>query len=81
MNLKSLALLVTAAVVPHAVVAGPLASDYGICQTGCNGVAVACYTRAGFTFGVALPTVPPALAECNLALGRCMADCAAVTAP
>lgn len=29
--------------------AGPLA--YGICQTGCNAVVVACYAGAGFTFG------------------------------
>ena len=29
--------------------AGPLA--YGICQTGCNALAVSCYTAAGFTFG------------------------------
>ena len=29
--------------------AGPLA--YGICQTGCNAVAVACYAAAGLTFG------------------------------
>ena len=29
--------------------AGPLA--YGICQTGCNAVAVACYGAAGFAFG------------------------------
>jgi hypothetical protein len=32
MNFKSLALLLTAAAVPQAVVAGPLA--YAICQTG-----------------------------------------------
>lgn len=29
--------------------AGPLA--YGICQTGCNAMVVACYAAAGFTFG------------------------------
>ncbi|KAF9169762.1 hypothetical protein BGX20_009876, partial [Mortierella sp. AD010] len=29
--------------------AGPLA--YGICQSGCNAIAVACYAAAGFTFG------------------------------
>ena len=28
---------------------GPLA--YGICQTGCNTVVVACYAAAGYTFG------------------------------
>lgn len=31
------------------VYAGPLA--YGICQTGCNAVAVAYYAAAGTTFG------------------------------
>lgn len=31
------------------VYAGPLA--YGICQTGCNALAVACYAAAGTTFG------------------------------
>lgn len=29
--------------------AGPLA--YGICQTGCNALVVACYGAAGATFG------------------------------
>ena len=29
---------------------GPLA--YGICQTGCNALAVACYAAAGATMGV-----------------------------
>ncbi|KAG1795290.1 uncharacterized protein BJ212DRAFT_1489758 [Suillus subaureus] len=76
MNFKSLALFLTAAAVPQAVVAGPLA--YGICQTGCNGLAVACYAGAGFTFGVALPLAPPALIACNVALGGCMATCAVV---
>ncbi|KAG2117668.1 hypothetical protein BD769DRAFT_1049885 [Suillus cothurnatus] len=76
MNFKSLALLLTAAVVPQTVVAGPLA--YAMCQTGCNGVAVACYSAAGFTFGVALPLAPPVLIACNVALGGCMATCAAI---
>lgn len=53
---------------------------YGLCQTGCNGVAVACYAAAGFTFGV--PTggaaIPAVLVGCNAALGACMATCAAL---
>ncbi|KAG2102811.1 uncharacterized protein F5147DRAFT_706829 [Suillus discolor] len=76
MNFKSLALLLTAAAVPQVAVAGPLA--YGICQTGCNGLAVACYAGAGFTFGVALPLAPPVLIACNVALGSCMVACATV---
>ncbi|KAG1734527.1 hypothetical protein EDB19DRAFT_1156156 [Suillus lakei] len=76
MNFKSIALLLTAAAVPRAVIAGPLA--YAICQTGCNGLAVACYAGAGFTFGVALPAAPPVLIACNVALGGCMTACAAV---
>ncbi|KAL1714231.1 hypothetical protein EV715DRAFT_295315 [Schizophyllum commune] len=55
--------------------AGPIA--YGLCQTGCNTLAVACYAGAGFTFGVALPAVPPAIAACNAGLGTCSAACAA----
>ncbi|KAL7281079.1 hypothetical protein ACG7TL_004382 [Trametes sanguinea] len=51
MNVKSSALaavLVIAAAVP-ATTAGPIA--YGICQTGCNAVAVACYAGAGAVMG------------------------------
>ena len=44
---------------------------------GCNGIAVVCYTAAGFTFGVALPAAPPIILGCNAALGTCMAACAA----
>lgn len=54
--------------------------SYGICQTGCNSLAVACYAAAGFTFGV--PTwgaaIPAALVSCNSALGVCMTVCALV---
>ncbi|KAG1837423.1 hypothetical protein DFJ58DRAFT_668908, partial [Suillus subalutaceus] len=48
------------------------------CSTGCNGLAVACYAGAGFTFGVALPLAPPAVIACNVALGGCMAACAVI---
>ncbi|KAH6902114.1 hypothetical protein BKA70DRAFT_1307299 [Coprinopsis sp. MPI-PUGE-AT-0042] len=52
---------------------------YGICQTGCNALAVACYAAAGFTFGtVAAPAAPAAIVACNSALGTCSAACAAV---
>jgi hypothetical protein len=53
---------------------------YGICQTGCNGVAVACYAAAGFTFGTVTGGVgvPASIIGCNVALGACMASCALV---
>ncbi|EPB81143.1 hypothetical protein HMPREF1544_12152 [Mucor circinelloides 1006PhL] len=52
---------------------------YGICQTGCNAVAVACYSAAGFTFGTvtAGAGVPAVILGCNTALGVCMAGCVA----
>ncbi|KAG7446823.1 uncharacterized protein BT62DRAFT_931391 [Guyanagaster necrorhizus] len=58
--------------------AGPIA--YGICQTGCNGMAVACYAAAGFTFGtvIAAPAAPAAILACNAALGTCSTACATV---
>ncbi|KAJ7208767.1 hypothetical protein B0H12DRAFT_1034116 [Mycena haematopus] len=60
------------------VQAGPLA--YGLCQTGCNTVAVACYAGAGLIFGtiIAAPLAPPAAIACNVALGTCSATCATV---
>ncbi|EGZ13392.1 hypothetical protein PHYSODRAFT_514663 [Phytophthora sojae] len=59
------------------VSAGPLA--YGICQTGCNAVAVACYSAAGVVFGTVTAGVGsiPAVIGCNAALGTCMAGCVA----
>ncbi|KIM87109.1 hypothetical protein PILCRDRAFT_815570 [Piloderma croceum F 1598] len=45
---------------------------------GCNGLAVACYAAAGFTFGVTIVAVPPAIMGCNIGLGTCMATCATV---
>lgn len=57
--------------------AGPIA--YGVCQTGCAGVVVACYAAAGFTFGTVLAAAaPPAIVGCNTAYGSCQAACAAV---
>ncbi|KXN91089.1 hypothetical protein AN958_02956 [Leucoagaricus sp. SymC.cos] len=73
-------ILVVAAVLssaPQQTMAGPIA--YGICQTGCNVLAVACYAAAGFTFGtVAAAVAPPAILACNAGLGTCSAACAAV---
>ena len=62
---------------PLVAESGPLA--YGICQTGCNAVVVACYAGAGFTFGTvtAGAGVPAAIIGCNAGLGLCMAACVA----
>ncbi|KAI0744947.1 hypothetical protein C8Q76DRAFT_789409 [Earliella scabrosa] len=53
---------------------------YGICQTGCNTVAVACYAAAGAVFGTVTAGVgtPAAILGCNAALGQCSAACAVV---
>ncbi|KAH9851372.1 hypothetical protein C2E23DRAFT_733103 [Lenzites betulinus] len=66
------------AAVPSAK-AGLLA--YGICQTGCNTMAVACYAAAGATFGTvtAGAATPAIILGCNAALGKCSASCALVT--
>mmetsp|Transcript_65330 Transcript_65330/g.115940 ORF Transcript_65330/g.115940 Transcript_65330/m.115940 type:complete len:87 (+) Transcript_65330:87-347(+) len=68
-------LLLCGTIVP--VGGGPLA--YGICQTGCNAVTVACYSAAGATFGTvtAGAGIPAAILACNAALGTCMAACVA----
>ncbi|KAF9925183.1 hypothetical protein FBU30_004990 [Linnemannia zychae] len=52
---------------------------YGICQTGCNALVVACYSAAGATFGTVTAGVgvAPAIIACNAALGTCMAGCVA----
>jgi len=54
---------------------------YGICQTGCASLVVACYAAAGVTFGTITAGVgtPPAILACNGAFGLCSAKCAAAT--
>ena len=56
---------------------GPLA--YGICQSGCNAVWVACVAAAGGVAGVSTggAAVPAAILACNAAQGVCMAGCVA----
>lgn len=55
---------------------GPL--GYGVCQAGCSGVVVACYSAAGFVFGtVCVLAAPPAILQCNAAYGTCQMACAA----
>ncbi|KAH9948988.1 hypothetical protein B0H21DRAFT_689192 [Amylocystis lapponica] len=70
-------LLVPFALLAASANAGPIA--YGICQTGCNTVAVACYAAAGVQFGtIAAPLAPATVLGCNTALGTCSAACATV---
>ncbi|KAI0360877.1 hypothetical protein OH77DRAFT_1517275 [Trametes cingulata] len=80
MHFKLSALLVAlgALTTAPAALAGPAA--YGICQTGCNVVAVACYAAAGAVFGTVTAGVgtPAAILACNVALGQCSAACALV---
>lgn len=48
--MKLVAIILTIVLLSSQLVdGGPLA--YGICQTGCNALVVACYAAAGFTFG------------------------------
>lgn len=70
-------LVVVLAMLIQIAQSGPLA--YGICQTGCNAVWVACVTAAGGTAGVSTGGVgvPAAILACNAAQGTCMAACIA----
>ena len=65
------------ALLPSTVNSGLLA--YGICQTGCNTVWVACVSGAGGVAGVSTggAAVPAAILACNAAQGVCMAPCVA----
>ncbi|OIW28253.1 hypothetical protein CONLIGDRAFT_577608 [Coniochaeta ligniaria NRRL 30616] len=52
---------------------------YGICQAGCAGVVMACYSAAGFTWGATMGVSAPAtIIACNSAFGSCQAACATV---
>lgn len=79
MNKTNILLLlkVITSILPSGTHAGPL--SYGICQTGCNIVTVACYSAAGFTFGTITGGIgaPPVIIACNVALGGCMTACVA----
>ena len=61
----------------HTSFSGPI--SYAICQSGCNALAVACYTAAGSTFGTVTAGfgTPAAIIACNLGLGTCMSACIA----
>ncbi|KAH9894858.1 cysteine-rich protein [Cubamyces lactineus] len=72
--------------IPVALTLGALPSadagllGYGVCQTGCNALAVACYAAAGYTFGTVTAGLgtPAVIVGCNAALGKCSAACAIV---
>ncbi|ESZ95438.1 hypothetical protein SBOR_4179 [Sclerotinia borealis F-4128] len=54
--------------------AGPIA--YGICQSGCAAVVMACYAAGGATWGATLgATAPATIVACNTAFGVCSAKC------
>lgn len=56
--------------------AGPAA--YGVCQGGCATIVMACYSAAGFTWGATVgASAPGTIIACNLAFGKCQAECAA----
>lgn len=58
-------------------VAGPAA--YGVCQSGCAGLVMACYAAGGATWGATLgATAGPTIMACNTAFGICSAKCAAL---
>ncbi|KXZ52487.1 hypothetical protein GPECTOR_9g531 [Gonium pectorale] len=52
---------------------------YGVCQTGCNTLAGACYAAGGATFGTVTAGggTPATITGCNPALGACMKSCVA----
>jgi hypothetical protein len=62
------------------VYAGIISS--AICYTGCNGMAIACYSAAGLIFGTVLAiSAPAAILACNAAQGSCMVSCSVATLP
>ncbi|KAL7028856.1 hypothetical protein ACKWTF_006018 [Chironomus riparius] len=75
--MKKFALFLSILLLVSNASAGPLA--YGICQTGCNALVVACYAGLGLTFGTvtAGAGTPAAVLACNAGLGVCMAGCIA----
>ncbi|KAH9935567.1 uncharacterized protein B0H18DRAFT_976291 [Fomitopsis serialis] len=78
MKIPAALIAATALALATPAFAGPIA--YGICQTGCNTVVVACYAAAGVTFGtvIAAPATPAVILGCNAALGTCSAACATI---
>jgi hypothetical protein len=52
-----LVLLLIASLAINGIYAGPI--GYGVCQSGCAAVVVACYGAAGFTFGTVIAAAAP----------------------
>ncbi|TLD26839.1 hypothetical protein PspLS_05170 [Pyricularia sp. CBS 133598] len=66
--------IVASAILNGGVLAGPAA--YGVCQSGCSAVVMACYAAAGFTWGATLgASAPASIIACNTAFGFCQAGC------
>jgi hypothetical protein len=75
--MKPTAILATLACFYTEASAGPIA--YGICQSGCSAVVMACYAGAGYTWGATLgASAPASIIACNSAFGTCSALCAKV---
>lgn len=73
--MKPAALILLA--LPAVTLAGP--AGYGICQSGCAGLVMACYGAAGAIWGATAGLgAPPAIVACNAAFGACSAKCAAL---
>lgn len=55
---------------------------YGLCQSGCACLVMACYAAAGAVWGsTARVGAPPTVRACNGAFGACCAKCAALIPP
>lgn len=82
MALFVLVLVATTAIVPTDGGVIGFMVGYGLCQTGCNTVYVACCAAGGVTAGTftAGVGVAPAILACSAAQGVCMATCATVCA-
>ena len=70
-------LLLTAVLLAPLASAGPV--SYGVCQAGCTGVVMACYSAAGFTWGATVGAIAPAtIVACSTAFGSCQVTYASV---
>jgi hypothetical protein len=89
--MKNLALVLCAIIlmVPYAKAS---LITYGVCQSGCAGLAVACYARALYMFGTVTTTAgyvfgtvtagvgtAPAILSCNNTFGKCSSTCSSIT--
>ena len=72
-------LAISLCLLPSVALCGPI--GYGICQSGCAAVVMACYGAAGAVWGATAGLgAPPAVIACNAAFGACSAKCALVAA-